>query len=60
MRDPGCFFHGDEPVPGEYFRFCFECGHYFLTDAEFADYAKASVGRPATDLTFCPLCSHDF
>lgn len=29
MTDPGCYFHGDEPIPPDCFRVCGECGHAF-------------------------------
>lgn len=61
MSDPGCFFHGEEPVPDEYFRLCVECGHCFLTEDEFtAAAAESPIARPDPQLPFCPLCSHDF
>jgi len=60
VADPGCYFHGEEPVPDEYFRFCFECGHYFLTEEEFVA-AQSWMNTGVTpDLEFCPLCTHDF
>lgn len=61
MSDPGCYFHGVEPVPDEYFRLCLECGHCFVTEEEFTAAAEESpIARPDPELTFCPLCSHDF
>lgn len=29
MTDPGCYFHGAEPVPVDCYRTCGECGHAF-------------------------------
>lgn len=60
MTDPGCFFHGVEPVPDEYFRICLECGHCWPTEAHFAADAAWLGDKPLADLSFCPLCTHDF
>jgi hypothetical protein len=67
ITDPGCFFHGDEPVPSDWYRLCGECGHCFDTvdDLLLADNRnRIEIGlQPITDPTlvlFCPLCTHDF
>jgi hypothetical protein len=71
--DPGCFWHGEEPIPEGVYRVCLECGHAFATREEIMaehrrEYAEACrdseplpddvAGRYAD--TFCPLCIHDF
>lgn len=56
-----CFWHGDESVPDEFYRMCLECGHHWPTEAHFAaDAAHLGTKTPLADLSFCPLCSHDF
>lgn len=32
MTDPGCYFHGREPVPPDCYRLCLECGHAFTRE----------------------------
>lgn len=71
--DPGCFWHGAEPISPDVFRVCFECGHAFGTREEIIEqhrkaYAEARFGDGTlTDAeagdaadTFCPYCVHDF
>lgn len=64
MTDPGCYFHGPEPIPAGAFLTCFECGHCWPTETDFIADVQACVAEhgltPTTDLPFCPLCSHDF
>lgn len=67
--DPGCFWHGPEPIPEGAFRVCGECWHCWPTADDFeADvetmFAEVGVygelsGDPI-DLPYCPLCAHDF
>lgn len=33
-EDPGCFWHGEEPIPDGAFRVCCECGHCYVTPAD--------------------------
>lgn len=55
-----CFFHGYEPIPEAYFKICLECCHCWVTEEEFlADVEKMPV-TVVGEVTFCPLCSHDF
>lgn len=64
MTDPGCYFHGPEPIPDGAFLVCFECGHCWPTETDFiADVHNLAAEintEPRNDLPFCPLCSHDF
>lgn len=59
-----CFWHGDEPVPANAFRVCFECGHAWPTLEDFvADVHRTVVLKAENNpeqLPFCPLCAHDF
>lgn len=64
MSDPGCFFHGDEPIPEDAFLVCRECGHAWPTRGDFFQDVEALLGPRTTealeDQPFCPLCTHDF
>jgi len=66
--DLHCYFHHvDEPrEPGDLI--CGECGHVFgspekLRAAWLANMPPEMAGQdapPADEITFCPLCAHDF
>lgn len=60
MSDPGCFFHGEEPVPQEFFRMCLECGHVWPEHDDFQADVYRLFGEHRDDVSFCPLCTHDF
>lgn len=67
MSDPGCFWHGAEPVPRNAYKVCLECGHAWPTEEAFresvlADYVQVGEDPPAdlTQVDVCPLCTHDF
>lgn len=69
-----CFMHGCEPITGEPYIICGECGHCYRTADELVLYFWGLVrlnngedferptGTPvaADDILFCPLCLHDF
>lgn len=69
-----CHFHGHEPICGEPYLICGECGHCYMTSNDLVRYfwnlvrlsGKAILcyptGEPvnADDILFCPLCSHGF
>jgi hypothetical protein len=67
MTDPGCYFHGEEPIPPNAYRLCLECGHVYPTaedllkeDTKVAlEYGFAPVTEPE-QVTCCPLCTHDW
>lgn len=40
MSDPGCWFHGVEPVPPDCFRLCVECGHAFTAAELLAEHNR--------------------
>lgn len=40
MTDPGCWFHGKEPVPPNCFRLCLECGHAFTAAGLLAEHNR--------------------
>lgn len=65
--DPGCFWHGPEPIPEGAFRVCGECWHCFETEADLRAavatmHQECELPPPAPDapLWVCPLCAHDF
>ncbi len=65
--DPGCFWHGAEPVPEGAYRVCLECGHCWVTAADLmADVQRLCMEIGATPpmdvehVFYCPLCAHDF
>lgn len=54
-----------EPIDGEPYRICGECGHVYQTKADFVrEYLRVSYGprEPmwGDDPFFCPVCGHDF
>ena len=58
-----CWFHGVEPITGEEFTICGECGHAWTREAlEAADAEHYPDMRPRTaeHIYSCPLCVHDF
>lgn len=55
-----CFWHGDEPTTENVYRVCLECGHAWPTEAHFVADAAYLGATPPAELTFCPLCTHDF
>lgn len=66
--DPGCWFHGEEPIPPNSYRVCLECGHCYTTREDLL-YEDAKVRReigmktpqdPDAEIYACPLCTHDF
>lgn len=75
-EDPGCYFHGEEPIPEQYYRICFECGHCYVTGQELLDmmndflyqgWFKYEQGLTpwipytnADDIYHCAYCAHDF
>jgi hypothetical protein len=66
-KDPGCFFHGEEPIPEGAYRVCGECWHCYNTPedllAEDAKMAQQYGFTPVSDpeqVPFCPLCTHDW
>lgn len=72
-EDPGCFWHGPEPIPADVYRVCFECGHAYRTRAEILDgHREAYRGAFPEDPPlpdghaetyadqFCPRCVHDW
>jgi hypothetical protein len=59
--DPGCFWHGQEPIPDSAYLVCGECGHCWTTEAEFVrDIEANGFEANETNRLFCPLCAHDF
>lgn len=70
--DPGCYFHGEEPIPsGGYL--CGECGHVYPTATDLLNAYNTELaqhhgvnGQPYTpvtnpdDIYFCPMCTHDW
>ena len=68
--DPGCWWHGPEPIPEGAYKVCGECWHCWPTAADFEADAQKMIDEIGgmtspwpgglTTLTFCPLCSHDF
>lgn len=40
VTDPGCHFHGDEPVPADCYRLCVECGHAFTAAELLAEHNR--------------------
>jgi hypothetical protein len=76
QEDPGCYFHGYEPIPEKYYILCLECGHCYHTaeellntfnDIMYEGWFNWEQGErpwiPATDVNrihFCALCAHDF
>lgn len=74
--DPGCFFHGEEPIPETYYRICIECGHCYVTanelliefnNSNYEMWFKWEQGLypwvPETDVDniyYCAYCTHDF
>lgn len=73
MSDPGCFFHGVEPITAEHTTICGECGHAFTTDELIAEDLRVRLEiqcadgpsadlypQPVDQIFVCPLCSHDF
>lgn len=63
--DPGCFWHGPEPIPEGAFRVCNECWHCWPTVEDFeADarkmFVQIGIGGDPAALIYCPLCAHDF
>lgn len=74
--DPGCYFHGEEPIPEKYYRICIECGHCYVTAQELVDmtndiryemWMKYDQGlypwipdTNADDIYCCAYCTHDF
>lgn len=70
MTDPGCFWHGEEPIPPGAYLVCGECGHYWPTVEDFTvgvqmmlhdiNIPEDAIKVPITDWPYCPLCAHDF
>lgn len=73
VTDPGCFWHGPEPVKSEHTTICVECGHAFTTDELIAEDLRVRreladdyftldmiLPQPPEKIFACPLCSHDF
>lgn len=76
QEDPGCFFHGDEPIPDKYYRICIECGHCYVTAEELLivsnnENYKMWFGweqgvtpwipeTNADNIYMCAYCAHDF
>ena len=76
QEDPGCYFHGEEPIPETYYLICIECGHCYHTAEDllknfndtgyelwFAYEQGLNPWVPETDvdrITFCAYCTHDF
>lgn len=76
QEDPGCYFHGEEPIPDEYYIICLECGHCYVTANEllitfnnenyklwFQFQQGLNPWIPETDVDnihFCAYCTHDF
>lgn len=65
--DPGCWWHGPEPIPPGAFRVCGECWHCFVTEADLRaadEELRRQIGLQPTDpdapIWVCPLCTHDF
>jgi len=68
--DPGCYFHGEEPIPEGAYRVCGECWHCYPTEKDLLDTYNTELARvnqepdsPVTnpdDIYFCPLCTHDW
>lgn len=68
-HDPGCWFHGAEPIPDGAYLVCGECGHCYVTAADLIDTERrvlTEVGHPVMATIYpdtiyaCPLCAHDF
>lgn len=57
----GCFWHPDEER-GQAFRICRECGHRYASAWDLRDAYEDALGQrvAADDITYCPLCAHDF
>ena len=56
-----CWFHGYEPIPDDCHIVCLECSHAWTREAlEEADAEKRGYRINADDISFCPLCIHDF
>lgn len=76
QEDPGCYFHGEEPIPEQYYIICLECGHCYVTadellttfnDIMYEGWFNWEQGErpwvPETsvdNIHFCALCAHDF
>jgi hypothetical protein len=68
QADPGCFWHGAEPIPAGAYRVCGECWHCWPTPDDLLRdvlriYAEIGLQSPPDDadqVWVCPLCSHDF
>jgi hypothetical protein len=74
--DPGCYFHGEEPIPHDVYRLCGECGHAYTTANDLLDAynfetdvingAMSMFDSPIPHETdvgriySCPLCTHDW
>lgn len=76
QEDPGCYFHGEEPIPETYYRICIECGHCYVTaeelvtmtnDIRYEMWMQWEQGlypwipdTNADQIFCCAYCAHDF
>lgn len=51
--DPGCFWHGAEPITESTFLVCYECGHVYETPADLERVARKT--HDAADINFIKL-----
>lgn len=65
--DPGCWFHGEEPIPPNAYRVCLECGHCYVTRDDLVAAVNELLGRigvaavdTGNEIYTCPMCNHDF
>jgi hypothetical protein len=70
--EPGCFWHGVEPLTADDYRVCLRCGHAFRTREELINTvhrcrAQAADAHPHPTAAHhehepqsCPLCAYDW
>ena len=62
LTDPGCWWHGPEPIPDDAFLVCPECWHCYPTEQDLIDtnIREWNDDRPTSEIWSCPLCIHDW
>lgn len=65
MTDPGCYFHGEEPIPEDCYILCGECWHAWTVESLLEEHNKILSHYGVTEenpenIFSCPLCTHDF
>lgn len=49
MTTTDCFHHGVEPIPADYYRVCFECGHVFTAASLLAEHNRVLAQMDTID-----------